>query len=175
MEETILEIVKYIIPALVVALTAYLMMKSFIDKEISRKKVDLKITNSKLITPVRLQAYERIVLFLERISPETLFVRLYKPGINTEQLHKIILQTVRNEYEHNLSQQVYVSEELWESVKTAKESVLRLINTAASSQKARENAQQFSKMVIEAYNTVDTKPTESAIELAKNEIAEQLL
>lgn len=172
--ETLLELLKYVVPALIVTLTAYLIMKSFMDREITNAKLEYKLNNAKLLTPVRLQAYERLVLFLERISPETMFVRVFKPGMTTKQLHQILLSSIRTEYEHNLAQQVYVSQDAWESVKNAKESVLRLINTAASSPKAQAGAQDFSRLVLEAYNTVDTNPTESAISLLKEEISEQL-
>jgi len=174
MKETILELIKYVVPSLVVMATAYLVMKAFMDRELSKSKMELKVNNSKIVTPIRLQAYERLVLFLERISPEILFVRIYKPGMTSEQLHKFLLQSIRNEYEHNLSQQVYVSDDVWEAVKSAKESVLRLINTAASSSRGKSNAQEFSKLVIEAYNAVENNPTENAVELLKAEIAQQL-
>ncbi len=174
MKDTLVELVKYTVPALIVLLTAYVVMKNFLDKEISKTKLSIKLTNTKLITPVRLQAYERLVLFLERIAPEAVFVRVYRQGMTTEQLHKILLKTIRSEYEHNLSQQVYVSDDAWEAVKSAKESVLRLINTAAASQKGKENATEFSKIVIEAYNSIDDNPTDVAIKMIKREIQEQI-
>jgi hypothetical protein len=174
MKETWIDLIKYTVPALVVLLTAYTVMKSFMDREVVNAKINLKLQNSKIITPIRLQAYERLVLFLERISPEALFVRVYQAGMSSEQLHKILLKTIRTEFEHNLSQQVYVSDEAWEAVRTAKESILRLVNTAASSERGKSNSQEFSKLVIEAYNSVENNPTENAIEILKNEIQEQL-
>jgi len=175
MKEIILDIIKFTIPSLVVLATAYLILRTFIDREVTKSRMELKLNNAKIVTPIRLQAYERLVLFLERIAPETLFVRTFKQGMTTEMMHKTILQIVRREFEHNLSQQIYISNEAWEAVKSAKESVLRLVNTAASSSKAQINAQEFSKLVIEAYNSVDANPTENAIDLLKAEIGEQLL
>ncbi len=171
---TIIELVKYVVPALIVLAASYVVMKSFMDNEITKTRLDFKLNNSKLITPVRLQAYERLVLFLERISPETILVRIYQPGMTTKDLHLQLLTTIRTEYEHNLAQQLYVSEEAWESVKNAKESVLRLVNTAASSKRAYAGPQEFSKIILEAYNAIETNPTSQAIELLKSEIAEQL-
>jgi uncharacterized radical SAM superfamily protein len=149
-------------------------MKNFLEKEIQHSKLNIKIANTKIITPLRLQAYERLVLFLERISPEAIFVRVYRQGMNSEQLHKLLLKTIRTEFEHNLSQQVYVSNEAWEAVKSAKEAVLRLINTAAASPKGKAYVNEFSKIVIEAYNSIDNNPTDAAIELLKNEIQQQI-
>lgn len=175
MKEVVIETIKFIIPSLVVLATAYLVMRSFFDKEQAQSKVNIKLANAKIITPIRLQAYERLVLFLERITPELLIVRVFKPGMTIEHLHKFLLVSIRNEYEHNLSQQVYVSDEVWEAVRTAKESVLRLVNTVASSPRGKTNAQEFSKLVIEAYNSVDNNPTENAISILKKEIAQQIL
>ena len=79
MKDTWIDLVKYVVPALIVLATAYIVMKSFIDREVTKIRLDYKLNNSKLITPIRLQAYERLVLFVERISPETLFLRIFQP------------------------------------------------------------------------------------------------
>ena len=172
--ENLIEIVKYTVPAIIVLITAYVVMKSFMDREVTKARLDYKLDNSKLITPIRLQAYERLILLLERISPESLFVRVFEPGISPSQLHKALLTTIRSEYEHNLAQQVYVSDDAWDAIRTAKESILRLINTAASSKRAKSGTQEFSKIVLEAYNTVDHNPIDAAIELLKSEVSHQL-
>jgi len=174
MKEAIIEILKITIPSLIVLVTSYLVMKTFIDRELNKQKQDFKINNSKLITPIRLQAYERLIMFVERISPESLFVREFTPGMTTQQMHMTLLNAIRSEFEHNLSQQIYVSEESWNEVKAAKESVIRLINTAALSSKGKEGTHEFSRLVIEAYNSVSNNPTEKAIEIIKKEIVDQL-
>ncbi len=86
----------------------------------------------KTITPIKLQAYERIVLFLERISTESLIMRTVKPGMTAQQLHSALIANIRSEYEHNLSQQIYMSNEAWEMVKNAKGTVIRIINNIAT-------------------------------------------
>jgi len=91
MKDTWIDLLKYVVPAIVVALTAYIVMKNFLDKEITNSKINLKLGNAKIITPIRLQAYERLVLFLERISPESLFVRTFEAGMTIERLHKSII------------------------------------------------------------------------------------
>ena len=174
MKETWVDMLKYVVPALIVLATSYVVMKSFMSREITKAHLDYKLDNSKLITPLRLQAYERLVLLLERLTPESLFVRVFQPGMSTAQMHKALLAAVRNEYEHNLAQQVYVSDDAWDAVKTAKESILKLINVAAHSRKAKGGASEFSKVVMEAYNSVDYSLINKAITLLKNEISDQL-
>ena len=94
--------------------------------------------------------------------------------MNVQQFHNELLKNIRTEFEHNMSQQVYVSDDAWEAVKNAKESVLRLINTVASSEKGKSSVQDFSKLALEAYNSVEINPTETAIEFLKAEIREQI-
>ena len=174
MKDTWIEIVKFSVPAILVMIAAYVVMKNFMDNQLNNAKINLKLANQKLITPVRLQAYERLVLFLERITPENLLVRVFQPGMTVQQFHNELLKNIRTEYEHNMSQQVYVSDDAWEAVKNAKESVLRLINTVASSEKGKASVQDFSRIALEAYNSVETNPTETAIEFLKAEIRQQI-
>ncbi len=170
-----LEYGKILLPALAVLAGTYLAIKAFLDRETDKQKLELKLLNHKIITPLRLQAYERLTLFLERIKPESLLPRVYSPQMTVPELHKALLQTIRSEFEHNLSQQIYVSDEAWEMVKIAKESILKLINTAAGSKKATKNTQEYSKTIIEAYASVENSPIDVAIEKLKEEIHTQLL
>ncbi len=77
------------------------------DQDKRRQEVTLQST--RIVTPIKLQAYERIILFLERISMESLLVRVSSPEITASQLQTSLLATVRSEFEHNLSQQIYMS------------------------------------------------------------------
>ncbi len=168
------EIVKLLLPSLAVLAASYMAIKLFLDRETQKQKLDLKIANRKIITPLRLQAYERLVLLMERISPENLLVRVYQPGMSAQEYHQALLLTIRSEFEHNLSQQIYVSDEAWEAVKAAKESILKLINLAATSERGKENAKEISRIVLEAYSSVEESPVDAAIKLLKQEIREQL-
>ncbi len=114
------EILKYTLPALIVFLTAVFMMRYYMNKEIRERKTDLVIRNQQTITPLRLQAYERMALFLERITPESLLMRVNQPGLTSQQLQSQLLTIIRAEFEHNLSQQIYITAQAWEVVKNAK-------------------------------------------------------
>jgi len=180
MHET-LEILKYILPSLVVLLTAWLLLKSFLNtqEEIQKKDLQAKIEELQLqikkedkrhLTPIRLQAYERIVLFLERIAPQSLVFRVQKPGQKVFQLQNALLQSIRDEYEHNLSQQLYISKESWAMVKSAKEEIVQLINTAAADVKPDDSGIELSKRIFEATISNERLPTDRAIEMLKKEI-----
>lgn len=88
-----------------------------------------RITVLKMTTPLKIQACERLLLFLERSQLTSLVKRVYTPGVTKEQFHLALLQNVEDEFEHNIAQQLYVSAEVWESVKHAKEELLNQINT----------------------------------------------
>ncbi|MEI7597386.1 MAG: hypothetical protein WCK02_16680 [Bacteroidota bacterium] len=165
-----LEILKYILPSGVVLATAYFLLKMFFDQEKMRKGVDIKIKSQRVTLPIRLQAYERIVLFLERISPDNLVMRLANPRYTAQQMQMELISAVRSEFEHNMSQQLYVSDEAWTLVKNAKEEVIKLINTSLGQLNDNATAHELSAKVIEMYASIPNFPTNIAMEFAKQEI-----
>lgn len=167
--DTLFELLKYILPALIVFATAYFMIKSFLDSEQKKRTIELRLNNQKLVTPLKLQAYERLVLFMERISPDTLVLRTQASSFKVKQYQEALLMTIRAEYEHNLTQQIYVSGETWHAVKTAKESILKLVHVAASKLPADAPAAELSKKIIESVIAVGSSPTDTAIKIVKKE------
>ena len=165
-----LEILKYILPSLVVFLAVWYVLRSMFRAQEDQRKMEVVLENQKLITPVRLQAYERLILFLERISPESLVMRLNRPGLTLQQLHQETLTTIRNEYEHNLSQQLYVSSAAWEVIRNARGQILKLINTTFEEFKPDASALDFSKRLFEKLVDIEKLPTQTAIEYLKNEV-----
>ena len=100
--DQLLEIVKIILPAVIVFLTTYYLVKNFLAKDTNKQLLDIKLANQTVITPIRLQAYERMVLFLERINPNSIVMRATK-NVPAKVLEAELLQIIRSEYEHNLS------------------------------------------------------------------------
>jgi hypothetical protein len=127
-----LEILKYILPSLVVMVTAFIVMRMFLESEQKRMGSKEKSEMDKVIIPLRVQAYERMILFLERISPANLILRVAKPEMDAAQLQTALVRAIREEFDHNLSQQLYLSGEAWAQVKNAKEDMIRIINTASA-------------------------------------------
>lgn len=166
----ILEILKYVLPALVVMATSYYLLRIFLANEQLKRNTDIKMAGYKIITPIRLQAYERLVLFLERISPESLVMRVHKSDFTVAQLQTTLLQNVREEFEHNLSQQVYVSSQAWELIRTAREEIIKLINTAAAKLNENATATDLSQKIFELSLSENKPVTKSALEFLKNEI-----
>ncbi len=165
-----LEILKYTIPSLVLFITVFYILHSYFEDQEKKRQIKSALKNRKLITPLRLQAYERVILFLERISLDSIILRISEPGMTSKQLHSGMLTTIRAEYEHNLSQQLYLSDEAWEIVKNAKSNTLKLISLSADTLPADSPYQILSTKIMESIMEMEKAPTSAAIEFLKKEV-----
>ena len=170
--ELALELLKYTLPALIVFLTAFVLIRGFIKSDEQRRESELTESTQKTVLPLRLQAYERMALLLERISPESLVMRVNKPGMNARQLHGELLSSIRAEYEHNLSQQVYISTEAWEKIRTARSNVINLVNAANDQVKEDATAITLSQKIFEQVLQLKSPPIQEALDYLKEEIRE---
>ena len=164
------EILMCTLPALFVFLATYLVMSKMIKSEQLRLKAENVLNNQKYITPIRLQAYERMVLLLERISPQSLIMRTQRPNITNQELQSALLKTIRTEFEHNMAHQLYISDRAWEMVRMAKEDCIKFINQTALQTKPDDNSLQLCKLVLEKLLDRDLDPTTKAINYLKEEI-----
>lgn len=167
------DLLKIILPALIVAGAIYLLFRQFLEKEQQRRLIELRLESSKATLPLRLQAYERIVLFLERISPNNILVRLSSAGQNAPDFHRLLQQEIRAEYEHNLSQQLYISTDAWAAVKEAKENVLTMVNRAYHGLQtpAQVRGTELAKRILEGLMLDGAEPTAQALAVVKQEAA----
>lgn len=169
--DAFVEILKILIPAGAVFAAAYFLVKRFLDNDQKRRKHELKKSTISTITPLKIQAYERIVIYLERINPNSMIVRVNKNGMSARQLHIDLLQAIKSEYEHNLSQQIYVSHGTWELVKTTKEEITQMVNISASKVAHDANSSDLAMMILNIAANIGKKlPNDVAIEFIKKEI-----
>lgn len=158
---------------MVVMGTSYYLIKQFLENDNRKKLLELKLNNQaqgqKFIIPVRLQAYERIILFLERITPENLVLRVSRPGMNVVNFQTTLIKTIRDEYEHNLSQQLYITSKSWDLVKGIKNELVKSINDAASQLDANAEATELARQI---FILSEQLPIKKVIESLKNEIQE---
>ncbi|MFD2034597.1 hypothetical protein ACFSKL_07345 [Belliella marina] len=124
------DLLKITLPAALVIYGMYVTVISFLKKEREKLLLNLKTQNTQTVLPIRLQAGERLCLLLERITPNNLVRRINQHSFSAKDLHTQLLHEVRDEFNHNLSQQVYFSDETWESVKRAVEGVVTIINSS---------------------------------------------
>ena len=121
--------------------------------------------------PLRLQAYERMALFLERIRPESLILRCYQPGMDLKLLQNVLTKNIRDEWEHNLSQQIYLSSEAWERIRNAKDEMIGVVNSAAINIPAGADPTRLAGSIFAAVAQTQL-PTASALEFIKKELRE---
>ncbi len=168
--DALIEYGKILLPASVVLYGVYLMVRSFINKEIELKRLEVRSRSIETILPNRLQAYERICLFLERISPPNLLLRLNNPIYSARELHKLLLDEIRNEYNHNVSQQIYMSEEVWNMVRNAKEDLAIMINEASAAMAPEATGLDLSRKIFELTMEKNVEPISHALAELKKEI-----
>lgn len=166
----ILEILKYILPSLIVFFTAYLLLRIYLKNEEKKKKLELSMNRTETLLPLRLQAFERLVLLLERISPDSLVMRFKNTKLNVAQLQNELINNVRTEFEHNLSQQTYISIQAWEKIKMARSEIIKLINTSAAELKPNDQGINLSKRILEKAMNMQNSPTQEALQFLKNEV-----
>lgn len=167
--ETAKELLLVTIPALMVLITAWLVLKKSIENDRDRRRQEIILQNARTITPIRLQAYERLTLLLERITIESLIMRIYKQGMDSRQLHTSLLNTIRSEYDHNLSQQVYITPQAWEVIKTAKTNTIKFLNTSIEKIPPTASGADLSKYLLESVMELEKEPAQVAIEFLKKE------
>lgn len=168
--DALIDFGKILLPAGTVLYAMYLVMKSFLTKEMERKMIEIKIKNTETVLPIRLQAYERICLFLERISPNNLVIRLNDASLSAAQFQQVLVNEIRQEFNHNLSQQVYLSDEAWDMVKNATEDIVSVVNIAAQQLKSDDKSVDLAKRIFELMMEKNNDPVVIALKKVKDEI-----
>ena len=168
--ETVADILKITLPALIVFLTAWIIIRNMIRNDQEKRRQEVILQGSRNITPIKLQAYERIVLFLERISLESLLMRLSTPDMTVEQLQSALLTAIRSEFEHNLSQQIYMSPQAWEVVRNARSNTIKMINSEAERIKGDAPGIELSRLLLGKVMEIEHEPTRTAIDFIKGEV-----
>ncbi len=175
-----------LVPAVIVMVMVYLMLRYFLkenarqfeflknEQELQRLKmaIEKKMVSDKAVITHKLQAYERMTLFLERINPPNLITRNITPGQKSGELQKRLLHSIREEYEHNMSQQIYLQPATWELIKKAKEEVTALINSAMTADMVDKDAGIYAQEILTKGFEKKNDPVEKALQSIKNELAD---
>lgn len=168
--EYIADLLKIVLPAGLVIYGMYLTIMSFLQKEREKMLVEIKTQNTQTILPIRLQAGERLCLLLERITPNNLVRRVNDPDYSSRDLYSQLLHEVREEFNHNLSQQVYFTDETWESVRRAAESVITLVNTAMQDMGNESRGIDLAKRIFQLSLEQKNDAIQQALKNVKDEI-----
>ncbi|ARV14354.1 DUF7935 family protein [Polaribacter sp. SA4-12] len=166
MEDIILESIGYILPAAVTGLVAYYMFNGFIRQQNSEKSLELLAQKKKESLPIKLQAYERMLLFCERINPVKMLVRVKPVSENTQDYLQLLIASVEQEFEHNLVQQIYISNDSWTAILATKNAIINKLKQVAETS---DSANSLRENVIIHYSK-SLPPTDTAISFIKNEV-----
>ncbi len=170
MEDKFLESIAYILPAAVTGFVAYYMFNSYIKSQNSERKLEILAAKRKDSLPIKLQAYERLLLFCERINPVKMLIRIQPLSTDTNEYLQLLIANIEQEFEHNLVQQIYISDDSWTAIYAAKSAVINKLKQVAENS---SSANELRENVLIDYSKT-LPPTETAIAFIKNEVKKLL-
>ncbi len=170
--EKIIESLHYAIPSLVSGVIAIYFFKEYAKSDDGLQKFRLLKEDKKLTTTLRLQAYERMTLFLERISPANLVFRIKAKNDNKQAYELSLIHTIEQEFEHNLAQQIYISNKCWNVISTAKNTTIQLVIDASKDINII-NADALREAIIKKVVNKQA-PSDTALAFVKKEVSEIL-
>jgi hypothetical protein len=145
-------------------------LKKMIAADSRRREMELLSKNKGITLSLRLQAYERLLLFLERNSPTSLVLRLQPQSRTNAELHAAVIAAIREEFEHNLTQQLYVSAALWEQFVLAKNKLMQDINSLTADAAPDNSSMQLAQKILNEY-VRKPPPTKAIADALKREAA----
>ncbi|AVR45790.1 hypothetical protein C7S20_11305 [Christiangramia fulva] len=167
-ETEILDFLYAILPALIIGAVAFFFFQSYFKNEEKRRHFQLLRENRKTALPIRLQAYERMALFLERIAPGKILFRVQPTSEEADAYSRLLIANIEQEFEHNIAQQVYITAECWDYIRTAKNATINMIRNAAGKENIA-NVDQMRELILT--NLMEKQsPTDAALAYIKKEV-----
>lgn len=170
MDLDILGLLSYCIPALITGVIAFLFFKEHIANESNRRHFLIKRDLKKDSLPMRLQAYERLSLYLERIKPSKILIRVTPTSSNKKDYEALLIANIEQEFDHNLAQQIYVTDDCWSISNAAKNATIQMIRKAALSQEV-DTADKLREFILK--EMIDKRaPSDAALSFIKEEVSQ---
>lgn len=168
------DVVKLFVAGTGIICVAFYLLKPYFNNKEKLQLLELKRSASTQTLPLRLQAYERMVLLVDRINPSNMLLRLNTSGYSAAELHSLLITEVRNEFQHNITQQIYVSPRAWEVVKRVKNDTLNLVNQAAQAQPEEARGIDLGRAVLGHLSQLENDPYDIALNLIRADMDELL-
>ena len=163
-----IELLSFTIPSLITGLVAYYFFDAHLKNEEGKRRYRLMQENQKQALPLRLQAYERLSLFLERITPANLLIRVSPLNDDKNNYENLLINMIDQEFEHNLTQQIYVSDNAWTIIRTAKNATIQIIRKTNMSERVT-NAEKLRETILSDL-LENQPPSNIALSYLKNEV-----
>lgn len=174
MNDPILLALVALLPSIIVFLTAFYLIRNFLGAQtaerIAARRADQAGEDRKHTLPLRLQAYERLTLFTERIEPGPLVLRVHKSNMSSRMLHAEVVATIREEFQHNVTQQLYVSDRAWAKVRQAKDETIRLMNVSYEQCGDSPSATDLSQRIFANVSHLTHTPSQEALLALREEV-----
>lgn len=164
----IIEVLAFTLPAVVTGLVAMYFFKTQVSNDDKRRNYLIRKEGQKIALPLRLQAYERLTIFLERISPSKLLLRVKPAGKDVERYAQKLIEVIEQEFDHNLAQQIYVSDTAWKAVKTSKSVMVKIIRSAVEKEEVKDPA-ALQEEIMKA-TLKNEGPTQAALAFLRLEV-----
>lgn len=167
-EAKIVEIAAYTLPAIIAGGVSYLVINRYLKSEENRRKFEVLRQNQQQSLPIKLQAFERMVLFLERINPVNLMMRVEPTDLNAPSYASLLIHAIQTEFEHNVTQQVYLSSECWDIIQKAKNSTIAQLRTKSTSGEVATGEDLRNQVLLDL--TQNESPCNVAVLFLKQEV-----
>jgi hypothetical protein len=166
------QVLAFTVPAAIIGAIVFLLLNKLLKADEQRRNYELRKISAQSVNPAKLRALERMIIFLERIAPESILTRMPMQNTNALQLQKHLLQEIRQEWEHNISQQLYLQDDTWTMLVSAKESMIQLVNTCATEVTLDSTALEYAQHIVETYGKVPKTPSSVAKTMLKAELSQ---
>ena len=167
--DKLLELLFYTLPALITGGVAYYLFKTYFADQQNTRRWLVQKENQKLGLPLRLQAYERLALFLERINPNKLLLRVGPLSEDKYAYESLLIHHIEQEMEHNLAQQIYISDACWTIILTAKNTIIQNIRKTAMNERVTDAHKLRETILNDLYDSESA--TTVALSYLKNEVS----
>jgi hypothetical protein len=161
------------IPAAFVGAGLLMALRTFVTRDQELRLIELRYAANKETKLLKLQAYERMAIFLERIAPGAVLSRVLEQDMINHELQLAVIRSIRSEFEHNLSQQIYISSDAWNLIVSSKDELIKAVGMIAAQVPSDATGQQVGRVILEAISkSGQALPTQTALEFLKNEARE---
>jgi hypothetical protein len=172
--QVFIQLIYFTVPAIIVFLMCYFMLKRYMESVEKKSSIEYRMATHNHFTPLKLQAYERITILLDRMSPENCIVRIMDPSLNAIQFKTQLFKEINEEFNHNTSQQIYVSGKLWDLTKNVKDQLLSIAERCYNDLNEQASSTDLGKAILKEYSSMKNTPSQVVIAYLKTEISEVL-
>jgi hypothetical protein len=164
------QVAMFIIPAIFILTYVHYLFRREFDKYLDLRFKQTTPVNADQLLPLKLQAHERMIVFVERINPSNVLIRLHQQGISVSDLQSLVINEINSEYQHNITQQLYVEDATWNVIRKLKEDTIAMIGNGAKGLAADATGVDLSKRVLQHMASMQENPYDLTLTLIKKGI-----